>query len=648
MNVARESHTATLLRDGSVLVAGGSTWAPGLGVTKSAELYGPPPGYIDAGFTGAWYDPAQSGHGIFIEVLPDYRLLAWWFTFNPAGTEQAWFGGVGTYSLNSATITDVVQTTGGRWIPNFDKTQVANHPWGSLSITFSDDSHGRADFSGMPGYGSGSMALTRLTQLAPPKGTGTWIGSPGAVTSERFGGDKPNVYFSSSPDLVYKLDPTNKLTRIAGTGIPGYSGDGGPAAQAQLNFPLSYPELESHPHDYYPLVGGLATDLYANLYIADAYNNRVRKIDSNGIISTFAGNGSRANAGDGGVATNASIYWPQGVAADFSGNVYVASQFGSLRKVAPGGGISTVTGSNCGPGFLGPGLCVPEQISADTNGNVYVPDGYCRVRKVQPDGSVVTVAGDDTHPGGGFAFTCGFTGDGGPATSAALSLQPYAVAADYVGHLYIADTFNSCIRKVTSAGIISTFAGTCTSPGFSGDDGPATSAQLDHPYGVSVDPFQVVLIADTGNHRIRKVSATGTITTIAGSGGPGVIGPSFSGAWYDPAQSGHGIFIEVLPGNLLLAWWFTFNPAGTEQAWFGGVGSYNGATATITDVVQTTGGRWIPNFDKTQIVNHPWGSLTFSFTDCNHGKVDFNSVLGYGSGSMNLTRLTTPAGLTCP
>jgi plastocyanin len=126
------------------------------------------------------------------------------------------------------------------------------------------------------------------------------------------------------------------------------------------------------------------------------------------------------------------------------------------------------------------------------------------------------------------------------------------------------------------------------------------------------------------------------------------IGPGFTGAWYDPAQSGHGLFIEVLPNNAILAWWFTFSPAG-DQSWFGGVGNYSGNTATISQVLQTTGGKWIPNFDPSKTTNVPWGTLTFTFTDCNHGRVDFNSTVpGYGVGSMNLTRLTLPSGLTCP
>jgi len=105
----------------------------------------------------------------------------------------------------------------------------------------------------------------------------------------------------------------------------------------------------------------------------------------------------------------------------------------------------------------------------------------------------------------------------------------------------------------------------------------------------------------------------------------------------------------VLDGGRFLAYWFTFNPGGSQQAWFLGVGNYSGNVATLTDVDQPVGGRWIPNFDPNQIVHQPWGTLTLTFNDCNHGRVDFASTLpGYGSGHMDLTRLTQPAGLTCP
>jgi plastocyanin len=141
----------------------------------------------------------------------------------------------------------------------------------------------------------------------------------------------------------------------------------------------------------------------------------------------------------------------------------------------------------------------------------------------------------------------------------------------------------------------------------------------------------------------------GTITvTGAAAGGNVPITAGFTGAWYDPNQSGHGIFIEVLPGNQMLAWWFTFNPDGTQQSWFGNVGAIDGDTATI-NALQTTGGRWIPNFDPGNVTQPSWGTLVFTFTDCNHGRVDFTSTAaGYGSGHMDLTRITQPAGLSCP
>ena len=142
----------------------------------------------------------------------------------------------------------------------------------------------------------------------------------------------------------------------------------------------------------------------------------------------------------------------------------------------------------------------------------------------------------------------------------------------------------------------------------------------------------------------------GVVRVVEGGGGGGTqhvpITAGFTGAWYDPEQAGHGIFIEVLPGNQMLAWWFTFNPDGTQQAWFGNVGAIDGDTATI-DALQAQGGRWIPNFDPANVTQVPWGRLTFQFTDCNHGEVTFSTPGAYGNGHMDLVRLTQPAGLEC-
>lgn len=170
MRDARIFHTATLLADGRVLVVGGySGYGSAVALLASAEILQPanlPVGTITAGFTGAWYDPAQSGHGLFVEVLSDNRFQAAWFAFDTSGKNQAWFTGVGTYNGNTATISDVVLPTGGRFIPNFDPAAVVRNRWGSLTFTFTDCNHGRVDFTSVAGYGSGSMNISRLTQPA--------------------------------------------------------------------------------------------------------------------------------------------------------------------------------------------------------------------------------------------------------------------------------------------------------------------------------------------------------------------------------------------------------------------------------------------------------------------------------------------------
>ena len=461
------------------------------------------------------------------------------------------------------------------------------------------------------------------------------IGSPAGIAADTFG----NVYFSS-PNLVYKLDPQGKLTRVAGLARAGYAGDGGPATQALLNIPLfDYPELQHDFIDFAELVGALAVDAAGNLYIADAYNDRVRMVDRLGTITTVAKGG-----------------WPQGVAADSNGNLYVAFAYGTLQRIRRDGVITPLAGPNCGPGYLGPGLCGPEQIALDATGNVYVPDGYCRIRRVGVDGSIVTVAGAERRPDGhGFVFTCGYSGDRGPATDAALA-WPFSVAVGADHTLYIADTYNHCVRSVDEGGVIRTVAGMCGSGGYSGDAGPAMQAKLHTPHGIALDSAGSMYIADTGNNRIRKVSADGSITTIAGNGGgtpdelaeqSALIGPGLTGTWFNPAQSGHGVMVQVLPDQRFLAAWLTFDPLGAP-AWFLGVGSYSGNTATLNQVEQPGGGRWMPNFDARQVVRHPWGTLVFTFTDCSHGRVAFNSVAGFGSGTMELTRLTLLEGVSCP
>ena len=284
------------------------------------------------------------------------------------------------------------------------------------------------------------------------------------------------------------------ITTIAGTGEEGFSGDGGPAVQAYLNSP-----------------NDVAVDSAGNLYIADSDNSRIRKVDSSGVISTIAGTGEYGFGGDGGPAVLAQLKYPTGVVTDDTGNLYIAGYNNQrIRKVDSSGIITTVAGSERG-GFSGDGgpataarLDYPKGVATDGAGNLYIADRY-RVRKVDPSGIITTVAGS----GGGFG------GDGGLATKARLSATD--VATDGIGNLYIADSSNNRIRMVDPSGIITTVAGT-GEYGFGGDGGPATNAQLHFPSGVAVDGTGNLFIGDQQNNRIRMVDSAGTITTIAGSG----------------------------------------------------------------------------------------------------------------------------------
>jgi len=258
----------------------------------------------------------------------------------------------------------------------------------------------------------------------------------------------------------------------------------------------------------------VAVDAVGNLFIA--YFEGVGKM-SNGVATTVAGGGYYLVLGDNGPATSAYLYDPGGVAVDSAGNVYIADgENNRLRKVS--NGVITTVAGNGTPGFSGDNgpatsaqLHDPARVAVDSAGNLYIADNNnYRIRKVS-NGAITTVAGNGTR---------GFSGDNIPATSAQFH-DPFGVAVDSAGNLYIADSGNNRIRKVAN-GIITTVAGNGT-PGFSGDNGPATSAQLNGPAGVAVDSAGNLYIADGGNNRIRKVS-NGVITTVAGNGTLGYSG----------------------------------------------------------------------------------------------------------------------------
>jgi uncharacterized protein (TIGR03437 family) len=292
-----------------------------------------------------------------------------------------------------------------------------------------------------------------------------------------------NLYFARNNGI--QMSSGGQSTTVAGNGAYRFSGDGGPAVGASLNAPL-----------------GAAVDSVGNLYFADTNNNRIRKV-SGGTITTVAGNGTVGFSGDGGPATSASLNFPQGVAVDSAGNLYIADTNNHVIRKVSGGTITTVAGELRDTQFdyFGPCCSFPKAVAIDSAGNLYIADsGNLRVRKVS-GGTETTVAGNGT---------VGFSGDGGPATMASLS--PIGVAVDSSGNLYIADFDNSRVRKV-SGGTITTVAGNGIS-GFSGDGGSATSASLLYPSGVAVDSAGNLYIADD---RIQKVSG-GTITTVAGNG----------------------------------------------------------------------------------------------------------------------------------
>jgi uncharacterized protein (TIGR03437 family) len=335
----------------------------------------------------------------------------------------------------------------------------------------------------------------------------------------------------SGNNIVVKVSPAGVLTIVAGNGIPGFSGDGGPATSASLSAPT-----------------GVALDTAGNLYIADGGNDRVRKVTVGGTITTVAGNGVRGYSKDGGAATSASLYSPNDVAVDGAGTLYIVDTFNHrIRKVDPAGTITTVAGNGTAR-FSGDGgpattaaLNKPSGVAAGAAGNIYIADtDNNRVRKVALSGIITTVAGNGA---------AGYSGDGGPATSASLG-GPHGLALDIAGNLYIADTQNFRIRKVSADGTTTTVAGDGWGR-FTGDGGPATAASLDQPSGVTVDAAGNLYIADYNNQRIRKVTSGGIITTVAGDGGSkfsGDGGPAIGASLAEPA----GVAVDRA-GNLYIA-----------------------------------------------------------------------------------------------
>ncbi|MBF0330149.1 MAG: hypothetical protein HQL10_13425 [Nitrospirae bacterium] len=321
-----------------------------------------------------------------------------------------------------------------------------------------------------------------------------------------------NIYVSVAGEgYVKKISPDGKITIVAGNGQYWYTGDGGLATQTGMS-PLA-----------------IALDSSNNLYIADRRNQRIMKVDRNGIITTVAGNGQYADTGDGGPAVQASIKVPLGLAVDDAGNLYIADSFSlKIRKVDTNGIITTIAGNgqfSCqgedGVPAIQTSFGDPVAVAIDKEGNLYISDRLCnRIRKVNPSGIITAKVAQK-------GYGMGYGGDGGPAVNANVA-EPWGIAIDKTGNIYIADTWNYRIRKVQTNGIITTIGGN-GKWGTRGDGGPALQAELWPPSSIALDPVGNIYIVGMG-YDFRKISVSegsrdyrGTSITFEDENGQGYV-----------------------------------------------------------------------------------------------------------------------------
>jgi hypothetical protein len=324
------------------------------------------------------------------------------------------------------------------------------------------------------------------------------IGSSGEITGLSGGLSMISYVFSSgcyASVMMTVNAPSPLISTVAGSGVIGHSGDGGPATSAAMYYPYQ-----------------VAIDAAGNMYFAELDYHYVRKVSSAGIISTVAGTGTAGYNGDGIAATAAKLNSPYGIAVDAAGNLYISEATNHrIRKVDVSGTISTIAGTGTA-GFSGDGgaataaqLSGPGYLHIDNSGNLLVCDvSNDRIRKINTSGIISTIVGT-----GAVAFA----GDGGPATAAGIDM-PLGVWTNSSGNIYISDRQNGRVRKVNSSGIISTIAGGSSG----GDGGLATAASISDPRGVYADSMGNVYIAELGTNRIRKINTSGIITTVAGTG----------------------------------------------------------------------------------------------------------------------------------
>lgn len=431
---------------------------------------------------------------------------------------------------------------------------------------------------GSPGYtGDGGAA------------TAAAVGTPAGITYDATG----NVYFTDySNSVVRKISSSGIITTVAGSATGIYPGDGGAATNAQLG-----------------VITGIAIDATGNLYIADGGNHRIRKVSTTGIITTVAGTGTSGYTGDGGPATAARLNSPYDVAVSSTGEIIIADRFNhKVRRVDASGNISTLVGDGTA-GSAGDGgaasvarLSGPVGVATDAAGNIFIADyGNKKVRRISASGIITTYAGDGT---------AGSIGDGGPATAARLS-ELIGISTDPNGNLYIAvavTTGGNRVRVVYPSGTIVGLAGS-GAPAFSGDGGPAITAEFFNVKDAIGDALGNVYICDAGNSRIRKVDAvpiaiSGTASTCVGTSTTLTATPA-GGEWITSSGATvtlgatTGVVTGVAAGTAIVTYRVgvsqsttvvTINVAPTVGAITGANNVCEGASVTLANA--TTGGAW--------------------------------------------------------
>jgi len=365
-----------------------------------------------------------------------------------------------------------------------------------------------AGVTAFPAYGAAPLAILRCGESA-------------LAMAKKYGRNR--VMMPPDPDAVAGPSPDSGATALAvpgaaakgpiietvlGQGLKGYSGDGGPAHQAEISEP-------------YGVYQDTLTDAW---FFADRGNHCLRMVAPDGTVSTVAGTGEYGPSGDGGPARAARLHKPSGVAVDTRGDLYIADTGNHRIRRIDRATWRIFTLAGCGqPGYTGDGgpaasatMVRPGGVVVDARGAVYFNDyGNNVIRGVTPDGTMFTLAGTGQY---------GYGGDGGPATAAAFN-KVYGLGVDPAGDVYVADYANHCIRRVdVKSGTISTVAGVMA-PGYDGDGGPAAAAHLNAPFWVAFDGRGNMYICDAENHCLRRVdAATGRIATVAGRGRPGYSG----------------------------------------------------------------------------------------------------------------------------